>query len=235
MKHRKILTFSLLILLFFSHSNFLYAWNDTNTHPQITGYVINETIKQQLENYLKIRLAFNNTIGEEFYEKYSNGKPKGNPISFAELIAKGATYEDLAERTLNHFYNPVSQELNGGGVLNDYALGIHFLGKYANPDWGSVDDNCNRPVSDSPDEKSNTCNDFSWIKARDAFRMALTGKTNEDRDKMFIRSFRSLGQVVHLMQDMAVPAHTRNDMKGHVHARKFMKLLKSPRDWRFEL
>jgi hypothetical protein len=59
-------------------------------------------------------------------------------------------------------------------------------------------------------------NFYSWPIAREAFYEALKSNDSGKRIQYFNRMFRSLGQVAHLLQDMAVPAHVRNDMKGHL-------------------
>ena len=57
--------------------------------------------------------------------------------------------------------------------------------------------------------------DWSWKKARDSFHKGLTGLNQEERDKNLADTFRALGQGMHLIQDVSVPAHVRND--AHVY------------------
>ncbi|MFI5387053.1 MAG: hypothetical protein ACHQ50_13145 [Fimbriimonadales bacterium] len=52
---------------------------------------------------------------------------------------------------------------------------------------------------------------FSWREARDTFFHALTDKIQKDREESLARTFRALGDVLHLAQDMGSPEHTRND------------------------
>ncbi|MEK6901624.1 MAG: hypothetical protein AABX37_04730, partial [Nanoarchaeota archaeon] len=54
-------------------------------------------------------------------------------------------------------------------------------------------------------------NEWSWQKARGYYFQALTGATNTERGKNYGKTFRALGQVMHLIADLAVPEHTRND------------------------
>ena len=51
----------------------------------------------------------------------------------------------------------------------------------------------------------------SWQDARTYFYTALTADTKEVRDVKLTDSFRALGQVMHLVSDMSVPEHTRNN------------------------
>lgn len=51
----------------------------------------------------------------------------------------------------------------------------------------------------------------SWQDAREYFHAALTTDTKELREQKLTDSFRALGQVMHLMADMSVPEHTRDN------------------------
>ncbi len=54
-------------------------------------------------------------------------------------------------------------------------------------------------------------NGFTLLDARDYQVQSLTAPTREARDRNTALLFRALGQVVHLLEDMAQPQHTRND------------------------
>jgi len=51
----------------------------------------------------------------------------------------------------------------------------------------------------------------SWHDARASFVQAATAVTDSARQKAYADTFRSLGHLIHLVQDAASPAHTRND------------------------
>jgi hypothetical protein len=53
--------------------------------------------------------------------------------------------------------------------------------------------------------------DFSWVNARASFHQALTAETPAAREAAFAQTFRALGQVMHLLTDMSVPEHVRDD------------------------
>jgi hypothetical protein len=55
-------------------------------------------------------------------------------------------------------------------------------------------------------------NQFSLLDARHHQLRSLIETTRQQREQHAARMFRSLGQVVHVLQDMAQPQHTRNDM-----------------------
>jgi hypothetical protein len=100
-------------------------------------------------------------------------------------------------RPLNHFYDVQRQ---GGGITPcppgsfcypapNWALGLQGRG----------------PVGDLGH------NYFTIPDARAFQLLSLTAPTKADRDKHTALLFRALGQVFHLVQDMSVPEHTRND------------------------
>lgn len=62
----------------------------------------------------------------------------------------------------------------------------------------------------------NVQQDMGWDSARVYFYNALIATDASVREAFFIKTFRSAGQVLHMLQDMAVPAHVRNDMESHL-------------------
>jgi len=53
---------------------------------------------------------------------------------------------------------------------------------------------------------------WDWLNAREYFRLGLTSPTRADREENLGRTFYSLGRIAHLLQDMSVPSHVRNDL-----------------------
>jgi hypothetical protein len=122
-------------------------------------------------------------------------------------------YPDPPDRPLSHFYDPVfDRQLTLSQPFN--ALLAH---RQKAPDWatGAID------AFDQPNEPNvSRRNHFTVLDAREAMYRALAGKnkentdaakTKEERDRYWATSVRALGDIVHLIQDMAVPHHTRND------------------------
>ncbi|MCI5121046.1 MAG: hypothetical protein D3908_07645, partial [Candidatus Electrothrix sp. AUS4] len=57
----------------------------------------------------------------------------------------------------------------------------------------------------------------NWVVARKEYYAALTYSEPQFREIVFAETFQTLGYIIHLLQDMAVPAHTRNDFsQGHI-------------------
>lgn len=116
-------------------------------------------------------------------------------------------------RVANHFFDP----------YNNRPLTVGFaLGEKA-PDWGiGVVDAFASPMA----VDSNRRNHFTVFDAREALWRALTGKKNDgttdaginggpttedDRKAYWATTFRALGDILHLNQDMSQPQHTRNE------------------------
>lgn len=116
-------------------------------------------------------------------DKFSNGINRRPASEWLEL---GSNWEDNAPRWLNHFYDPTT-----GKGLNPCPT----LLCTPSIQWG----------------KYNSANAWSWKWARDSYYKALTDAKPSYREIYFSYVFRSLGQIIHLVQDLAVPAHVRND------------------------
>ena len=98
------------------------------------------------------------------------------------------------DRVRHHFLDP-----DNGRGLN---LGLLTLGLPA-PAWGLGE----QGRGFGPDQ-----NQFSLLDARLYQLRGLIESTAEERERQTALMFRSLGQVIHLLEDMAQPQHTRNDM-----------------------
>ncbi len=107
-----------------------------------------------------------------------------------EWVARGGRDEDTPDkRVLNHFYDP----------YHDSPLTIvTVLGARA-PDWA---------LEDRTDFKPQR---HSYRHARESFYRALTSPDSETHERELGYAFYALGHVIHLIQDMAQPQHTRSD------------------------
>lgn len=148
----------------------------------------------------------------------------GAPLSIPGWLMRGAIREDDVPwpfgenpqddpygsffRVFNHFYDPINNL-----PLTTAGIGLGAIA----PQWaiGSSDVFSNR---NNPNIYRR--NHFTVFDAREAMYRALTGRdvsgnpiaaTEVIRNKYWATTFRALGDVVHLLQDMAQPQHTRND------------------------
>ncbi len=96
-------------------------------------------------------------------------------------------------RSNNHFHNPLKGWSAAG--LNDLVSGESSVL------W----------AQDSVSQSTAREGDWSWRKVRYYFKAAIASQTEAERQANFARTFRGLGHQMHLIQDAAVPAHTRND------------------------
>lgn len=121
------------------------------------------------------------------------------PKTMRELIADGARFEDTLSlsRPINHFFNP----LNGQGLG-----GIISLVSNPSPNWALEDKG---QISGALGVGNQ---EFSYRDARQYFYDALTQTDKAKREENFGRTFQSLGQIIHHIQDMAQPQHVRNDI-----------------------
>lgn len=123
-------------------------------------------------------------------------------------------------RVMNHFYDPVYNRpltlspaaQNAFLVVSGEAIDFRRA-----PDWAL---GTGEFMSQPNTPQNGRRNHFTVFDAREAMYRALTGRSNngkpvapkqEDRNKYWATTFRALGDVVHLVQDMAQPQHTRND------------------------
>ena len=101
-------------------------------------------------------------------------------------LAQGGRREDDFLRFLNHFHNPLA-DWSAAGLLGSVGQSSIL--------WG----------------QNTTLSGWSWQDVRNTYLDALTRPTRSDRETSLARSFEGLGRQVHLVQDAASPAHTRND------------------------
>ncbi|HEX8155537.1 MAG TPA: hypothetical protein VF698_20560, partial [Thermoanaerobaculia bacterium] len=122
---------------------------------------------------------------------FASGTPVVNGNNVDSIVALGATQEDDGLRPLNHFFDPVHGiELRVVPFCLNGTPGVDRADRWA---------------------QDGLLNDWSIRDAKGYLRDAIAGPTPGIRENGYARLFRSMGQFVHLVQDMAQPEHTRND------------------------
>ncbi len=127
-------------------------------------------------------------------------------------------------RSLNHFYDPLDNTYGKG--LSD-SLGFTPLGLSGDKResvgtnsfaWGSIS-NCiginfpgERFLTWHLGANINTSNIWSWQDARYYEWRGLTATNQLDRQTNLDNMFRSVGQVMHLLEDTSQPQHVRNEI-----------------------
>ena len=111
-----------------------------------------------------------------------------------DWLVAGSAWEDgfskCASRPKNHFYNPLNDE-----GLSDFGISLG----HPSLAWGLE---VPQPIAGQ---------EFSLGDGREYLWEALTRPTGTERMDRLANLFRSVGQVVHLIEDLAQPQHTRND------------------------
>lgn len=110
-----------------------------------------------------------------------------NKKPIRKWIEEGSWKEDLNIDILtSHFYDPLTNKglTQGGLTIGESAY----------------------------DRANNPTNYWSWKSARDNYYRGLTSTLKIEREVSLSHSFKALGHTMHLIQDMGVPAHTRDDM-----------------------
>ena len=103
-------------------------------------------------------------------------------------VALGATKEDFpAIRSLNHFHNPLKPWPSAGGLLGQSSV---YWQQNLDQGFGGT---------------------WSWAVARQRLFEFLTLPAPAAREQALADAARALGQVMHMVQDAASPAHTRED------------------------
>ncbi len=174
---------------------------DVETHEAINEYIAQNTLNSfSLDSYLKNNLGLTNGKEEKF-----------NSLEVYKWLRDGGKFEDKPPewysipylRSVNHFHNP----------LTDAGFSGYFFGLLLSGDSSTVWAQKNIGTQ-SPGGY------YSWQDVRRYYYIALTGKdydsspvalTKELRDNYFAETFRGLGQLMHLVEDLSVPAHTRDD------------------------
>jgi hypothetical protein len=125
-------------------------------------------------------------------------------------LQEGGATEDDAARYRNHFHDPL-MPWDRAGLILPWELGRRYSSSVV---WAQFEKNSQEdPGKDS----------YSWHDAREYYYKALTGATPAERKKWFEKTFRALGQIMHLVEDAAVPEHTRNDWQHGPDALFFKK------------
>lgn len=180
-----------VVFIIFILFTFCYAL-ETNTHEDINEYVARNNLNEfSLNTYLEDRLGIQDGIEKSFNSRQVWG-----------WLRIGGLKEDLPYwympwlRSANHFHNPLTDKGFSG------IWGTGFISGTSALQWSQ------KPIgTQSPGGY------YSWHDVRNYFYKALTASSKTERENNYAETFRGIGQLMHLVQDMSVPEHTRDD--GH--------------------
>lgn len=186
------MTVALLVLAILADASQVGAFN-TDLHRTLNGRAANVS---RLDSDLKEQFAFTLGLAEIFDGKTAR-----------QWIDEGGAAEDMflgiellgaAFRSIHHFHYPLRTWDRAGLDAFNILCPPFFLHGEASVRWAQ-----------EPDQ--GISGKAAWGDARRRFHDALTLRARADRDTAFAETFRILGQQMHLIADLAVPAHTRND------------------------
>ncbi|MDT8304087.1 MAG: hypothetical protein RQ760_21575, partial [Sedimentisphaerales bacterium] len=190
-----VLLSSLITLLI---CKFSYALS-VGTHQEINEHIARNNLNGfSLTSYLKKNLGIESITASFRFR------------GIWQLFRDGGEYEDdpsdnlfsnlYISRYTNHFHNPVAPTLADAGFTGIWGTG--FKSGESTILW-----------SQRPKGTQNREGNYSWHDVREYYRLALTSPNPDTRNRYFAETFRGIGQQMHLVHDMSVPEHTRND--GH--------------------
>lgn len=124
---------------------------------------------------------------------YTNVKQPVNGSEIIKWFENAGEQEDIIPRFINHFHEPISNSGYNGLWHSQLISGNPA------PLWAQMEA-----------ERQFPGGKFSWRDARSYFHAALTSSDKTTREQNLSNTFRAVGQVMHLVQDMSVPEHTRD-------------------------
>ena len=211
------------LLLVLGLFNFLYAWENKKTHPAVTSKAIETSI---IDDYLKTQVGLTNGISTQLYWNFpqniktridrGEANPNKTTRSISEWLWVGSIIEDEDGRRIapwrprHHFYDPTR---NAG--LDNHT---------DHPDWDAPFWSSWLPLGQAALSWTITgaalqdpyTNNEKWAAARSTFYDSLRNSTKSVREAQLAEVLLNIGCVLHMLEDMGVPAHTRNDfLFGH--------------------
>ena len=227
---------NLLALFFFCYCVPVFAFDDVKTHRDLTKAAIG-TIKNPNLKLKESIVAF--TGYSSGFDKVFRGIDRKNndtKRSVLEWLQEGSTDEDALNRcrASSHFHNPLFMDWILAGMsdstLTDFICG--FDRKLSAITWATGYSASSRMGTYKEDRSEkyvfqiygfpfpplwgDVKQDMGWDHGRIYLYEALTATDPAVREEKFVKTFRAVGMVLHLLQDMGVPAHVRNDMDSHL-------------------
>ncbi|NTV34364.1 MAG: hypothetical protein HGA50_13885, partial [Deltaproteobacteria bacterium] len=202
------------------------SFDHEDTHRELTSRGI---LSSSVDAYLKANLNLPQGILTEMGDNSVGKLPHEPPSNLGNWLREGSYLEDELHpcRAINHFHNPRRDWTESGMRDQPWFVDARCTATEY-PPWStrSAIPWATDYTEPSPNgAREETTNQWNWDRAREYFNIYLTGKnyanqgvaiTESARDSYLASSFQALGQVLHLLQDMAVPAHVRDDFRSHL-------------------
>lgn len=207
----------------------VWAWGNKETHPAINEWAIN-VFEKDLRPLDK-RLAATRLDGKECWGTARD--PQDGTANTTQSIAvkrkkslvrwiiDGGFSADEPEilMELRHFYDPKNPATPW---LTDTHGVADWVESYVTPEreipeidavsWAIDKDDHGDDGAYGVQDWISISQDYSWYDAKKYFKKALA---DESRDNInYGKAWRAVGEIMHMIVDMTVPAHVRND--GHM-------------------
>ncbi len=177
----KIFPTILASLLILLQISEIYSF-DVATHSAASERAVGSS---NLDGFLKSELNFPGGINEFLAGTSAS-------MRVFEWVQEGTEREDDGDRFCNHFHNPLLAWGEAG-----LSIPCSVSGNNSSVIWGQSPDL--QPMGE----------EFTWQNARQSYFSGLTASTQAEREQQLALAFRTLGQLIHLVQDASLPAHTR--------------------------
>lgn len=207
-----------LIAIVFLFASSAHGYDNVITHRTITEKG-SEYSTAQTREFLKEKLGF-----QKGYETVIMNR------RLIDWLKEGSYLEDVPNcRASNHFHNPLLPW--DQSYMTDQPSWLNTVCSDWKP-WYSAVTWAIGYTAPSPQGAKISfprITPLTWDKARDSFYQALTLTSVADRNIYLAWAFESLGSTIHVLQDMAVPAHVRNDFNSHLEYNGITSM--NPLDW----
>jgi hypothetical protein len=201
----------------------VYAWGNVEAHPEINRLAI-QLFQQRVNSESSLAIFKNTSLDGDLCRGMAWDVADGNALiqrkastsrqkTLANWIIDGGYSADEPESpaALRHFYDPVSK---GHLTDTDWIAGFLrlTLGTQAvNPEISAVEWAMNE------DEGAGKMDvffsqDYSYPDAKEYFKQALADKSRDNPS--YGNAWRAVGETMHLVADMGLAPHVRNDGHG---------------------
>ncbi len=164
-------------------------WANETTHRALTTVIVDNN-QCKLHEFLVEELLLPEGIDTTATGNDDTKAGATATQSYAEWVIDGSQFEDEpSRRCFRHFLCPT----NNAPMALNYNTAL---------EW-AFDGTAGWPTGD---------NEWDFLSAREYYFQALTESDAGDREEAFAAVFRSVGQILHLLEDMSAVPHVRDDM-----------------------
>lgn len=151
-------------------------------------------------------------LTKEAFDFYSKNFQTSDIGEYVDFLVDGSRREDDTPRWMNHFYDPVKDR----GLTYDPSIdaGVNFGTWQKSKDWAKDSNNQNSLTYKVPATIASILTAFQKLKVSEVsndtdfvWQEAIRHYANNENEKAMF----ALGHILHLIQDLSVPDHTRND------------------------